>query len=349
MAAKKTKQIAIIGHFGGKQNFLDGQTIKTKVFYEELKSVEGLCIKTVDTYYRKHNVIKLLWDLFLAILTCKHIIVLLAENGMKTMFPILYFCSRSLKKKVYHCVIGASLAKRVVTYKKFKKYLNSFSVNWCETIGLVRNLHSLGVTNAELLYNCKRLTPLSVYELSEQADRPYKLCMFSRVMREKGVEDAIYAVKSINDKYGTTVYSLDIYGQIDPAQTEWFEGVSSGLPPYIQYCGVISYEKSVEVLKDYFSLLFPTRYWTEGVPGTIIDAYAAGLPVIASKWENFDNIIDEDTGLGYEFDCPDDLVCVLDAVQQNPSQILNKKRNCLERYGEFSPDTVMARVLQKML
>ena len=31
-----SKKIAIIGHFGGSENLLDGQTIKTKILYDEL-------------------------------------------------------------------------------------------------------------------------------------------------------------------------------------------------------------------------------------------------------------------------------------------------------------------------
>ena len=41
----KNKRIAIVGHFGGKKDFLDGQTIKTKVLYNELQSVTDWKIK----------------------------------------------------------------------------------------------------------------------------------------------------------------------------------------------------------------------------------------------------------------------------------------------------------------
>ena len=343
----KRKKVAIIGHFGADKNFLDGQTIKTKVLYKEL-SDKGVYVKKVDTYYRSHNVIKLICDLFIAIITCKHIIILVAENGMKKMFPILYFCSKFLRKKIYHAVIGASLAQRVMTYKNFKKYLNSFCANWCETKGLVKKLQQLGVSNAELLYNCKRLNPVSENALVKNEGEPYRLCMFSRVMKEKGIEDGVIAVKSINEKCGRVVYILDIYGQVDSKQKEWFEKVQREFPPYIRYCGVIPYDESVDVLKNYFALLFPTRYWTEGVPGTIIDAYAAGLPVIASKWENFDNIIDETTGIGYEFNNVDDLIDVLDYIKANPDYIEERKKDCIEKYKQFSPEVIIDQILKKM-
>ena len=347
MAGKKTK-IAIIGHFGGDENLLNGQTIKTKILYEELSQRENVRIRKVDTYYKDHNVFKLFWSFLVAIMTSKHFVLLVAENGMRMMFPILYFCSKFLKKKVYHAVIGASLANRVNANPKYKKYINSFCVNWCETKGLTEKLLDAGVTNAELLYNCKRLTPVSINETDISPDQPYKLCTFSRVMKEKGIEDAIYAVKAVNEKYGKTVYTLDVYGQVDADQIEWFENVKNTLPSYVKYCGEIPFDKSVEVLKDYFCLLFPTQYVTEGVPGTIIDAYAAGLPVIASKWENYDNIIDENTGIGYGFGCMEEFIEVLDNVQKSPNRIIEMKKHCVEKYHHFSPDVVIKKVLKKM-
>lgn len=42
-SSKKT--VGIIGHFGGKKVFLDGQTIKTKILYEELRNTMLMCHK----------------------------------------------------------------------------------------------------------------------------------------------------------------------------------------------------------------------------------------------------------------------------------------------------------------
>ncbi|MFR3494185.1 MAG: glycosyltransferase [Blautia sp.] len=56
-------------------------------------------------------------------------------------------------------------------------------------------------------------------------------------------------------------------------------------PQYIRYKGMVPFNQSTEVLKNYDALLFPTYYEGEGFAGTIIDAFAAGLPVIASDWK----------------------------------------------------------------
>ena len=96
-------------------------------------------------------------------------------------------------------------------------------------------------------------------------------------MKEKGIETAVNIITEVNDRLGYIAYSLDIYGQVDTSQVEWFENLKKQLPDYICYCGCVDANRSVEVLQKYFALLFPTHFYTEGIPGTIIDAYAAGM------------------------------------------------------------------------
>lgn len=126
-----------------------------------------------------------------------------------------------------------------------------------------------------------------------------KLCTFSRVMREKGIEDAAKAVTTVNAELGYRAFSLDIFGQIDSRQTEWFEDLKKTFPDYIHYVGLVPFDKSVETLKSYYMLLFPTYYEGEGFAGTLIDAYSAGVPVIASDWRYNPEIVNKNVGYVY--------------------------------------------------
>lgn len=106
-------------------------------------------------------------------------------------------------------------------------------------------------------------------------------------MKEKGIEDIIHAVEDINEKYGSKKFALDIYGQIDEGYRDSFESMIKKFPDYIRYCGTVPFDKSTEALKNYFALVFPTRFYTEGIPGTIIDAYASRCPGCFSKVGEF--------------------------------------------------------------
>ena len=179
---------------------------------------------------------------------------------------------------------------------------------------------------------------------------PLPLCTFSRVMKEKGIEDAVNAVKSVNKYFGRVVYTLDIYGQVDSNQTGWFDNLRGGLPYYIKYGGQVPFDKSVEVLKNYFALLFPTYYEGEGFAGTLIDALAAGVPVIASDWRyNGEIVIHEVTGKIHKTKREDSLIKALISVYQNQSVWNNMKSDCIKLAYQYLPeraiDTLCSRIV----
>ena len=134
------------------------------------------------------------------------------------------------------------------------------------------------------------------------------------------------------------MYTLDIYGPIDEQQIDWFEELQKTFPDYVKYKGMVQFDKSVEVLKDYFFLAFPTRFYTEGIPGTILDAYAAGVPVLASKWESFNDVVDDgSTGIGYEFADYKDLKQKIEHIYENPNEIINLKKSCINKAEDYLP------------
>lgn len=154
------------------------------------------------------------------------------------------------------------------------------------------------------------------------------------LLKKKGIIDAIEVLKKIN--HNEINYFLDIYGPIDEEFKEsFFEAINQN-SSFVSYKGIVPYDKTTNVLKNYFFLLFPTKFYTEGIPGTIIDAYSAGLPVISSKWENFSDIVDDGkTGYGYSFANHEELLQILKDILNDSSSIDNLKVNCLQKYEEF--------------
>lgn len=339
------KRIAIIGCFGGKKELLDGQTIKTKILYQSLRKKTDWTITKVDTYYKRRPVRLLLRSVY-ALLINRDVIVLLSQKGRRIYFPLLSAAAKVLHVRVYHDIIGAKLPDYVDQYPSFRTYLNSFYVNWAETTRLKEALEERGIHNVEVLPNFKQLRIASSAP-KRVLEEPYRLCTFSRVLREKGIEDAVNAVIETNKRMGRTVYCLDIYGPVDTKQVQWFEELKKSFPDCVRYCGTVSYDKSVETLESYFALLFPTRYYSEGLPGTIIDAYAAGLPVIASRWESFGDVVDEGiTGYGYAFENIEELVQLLMHFSQSPKELAELSGNCSEKAEQYLPERVVGKLIR---
>lgn len=346
---EKDRKIGIIGHFGGKENILDGQTIKTKILYNELDKAINWEIIKVDTYYKKKNPIKLLIDTFKCLFNTKDIIVLLSGNGMRFYFPLLSFFSRKFGTRVYHDVIGGNLDLYVSKYFKFEKYLNSFQINWVETEGMKKRLTKQKIENCEVMPNFKRLPIVNDDVTQLNFSEPYCFCVFSRVMKEKGIEEAIEAIEEINEEAGRTICKLDIYGRIDDGYVKRFDEILQRVTPEICYKGMVPYDKSVDAIKDYYALLFPTYWNGEGFPGTIVDAFSAGIPVIATDWNCNGEIVDNGiNGILYPNEEIKTLKRAIEFLMSDEKLVEMMKKNCIKSANRFQPDKYIKDIISRI-
>lgn len=286
------KKIGICGHFAQGEEFLDGQTVKTKIMTKELLYYYGKNnIKCVDTFGGRKKIIKKIVSTVSLLKNCKNVIILPAQNGILAFVPTLAIANKVYKKKLHYMVVGGWLPEFIEKRKWLIPFLKSFNYIYVETSSMKEKLKKLGLHNVVVISNFKNLNILNEKELIYSEGEPVKLCTFSRVMKEKGIEEAIQAVRQVNRESNSVRVLLDIYGQVDSNQIEWFEQLQTNFPDYIKYRGVVPFDESTEVLKYYFALLFPTYYEGEGFAGTLIDAMAAGVPVIVSDWKYNSEIV----------------------------------------------------------
>ena len=125
----------------------------------------------------------------------------------------------------------------------FKK-INSIFV---ETSSMKEQLESQGYNNIDVIPNCKELVILDAKTIKYTDTKPYRLCTFSRVTKEKGIEDAVQAVCEINSMHNDVFAELDVYGQIEDNQKEWFEKLQTLAPQYIRYKGMVPFTQSTKV------------------------------------------------------------------------------------------------------
>lgn len=344
------KKLAIIGKYCFAGEAADGQSIKTRVLTQELEAVFGSdAIASIDTYGWRRAPLQLFTRSVRAVWGSKNIIFMTDAGGIK-IFPWLLLGANLLcRHKLHYVVVGAWLVSYLEKQPLIAACLRRFDTLLVETTVLKDGLERLGFRNVRLMPNCKPLEPLAPEQLVRNAGEPYRFCTFSRVLREKGIEDAIEAVRAVNERFGRTVCTLDIYGQVDENQTDWFEELRAHFPGEVRYLGIIPYAESVDTLKDCHALLFPTKFYTEGIPGTIIDAYAAGVPVISARWESFSDVVDEGiTGLGYPFGDADALKELVYEAVASPDILRNMKENCLKKADAYLPEQVMDILLREL-
>lgn len=339
------KKVAVFGHFAFGLNYLDGQTVKTKIVTSELEKQLGANqVSRIDTHGGAKIIPKVIMQLVGAFRNNANIVILPAKNGIKFFVPMCVLLNKVFHRKLHYVVIGGWLGDLLEHSPRIKNDLIEFTSIYVETNEMKKKLNTIGLENVVVMPNFKQLQFLREEEVVIPKTEPFKLCTFSRVMKEKGIEDAVKAVMLLNEERGCTAYTLDIYGQIDPNQGEWFQKLQCQFPEYITYKGLVEFDKSVEVIKDYYLLLFPTYYEGEGFAGTLLDAMAAGVPIVASDWKYNREIINANNGLLFQTHNVEDLANKIMSIKD----ISQLKKSCLIEAQKYSPKNVIQILLSRL-
>lgn len=341
-------KIGVIGFFGTAVSKAGGQEAKTCALTKALSDYYGKdSVKTVDTLNWRKSPFKLLKNVICLIKECDNVLMLPAQNGVRIFVPLFVVLKNFFRKKIYYPVVGGWLPELLKKHRFLRCLVGKLDGIWVETSSMKIELETQGLSNVKLLPNFKFVEMLKNEDVVDDYSTPYRLCIFSRIMKEKGVEDAINAVSCINERNRTVVFELDIYGKVDEGYLDRFTEIQKNFPKYVKYCGMVEPEKSVDVLKNYFALLFPTHYETEGIPGTILDAYASGVPVITAIWKNSGDVfVEGKTGYGYEIHNQNQFIARLEQVADNPNDFVLMKKNCLDFYKKYTPESVTKLLIQ---
>lgn len=347
----KEKGIAVVGRVAEGVELLDGQTVKTKVLCEELQRCfperKLICI---DTYqYRKH-IFSILFRTVKAFFECEDVFVLLSRNGRRFLIPVLTGMNRLFHRRLYHDVVGGALPDEAKERSALRKQLQRFEVNWVEFSAMKDKLEEIGVTNAEVLPNFKRLQILPVEKLPKgQWQEPLVFTMFSRVLKEKGMEAAAKAIAQVNGRFGKKRAVLRIYGAVESCYEEEFNQLLKEYQDCVSYMGCIPFDQSVEALRSSYMLLFPSVYRGEGMPGTIIDAFSAGVPVIATDWHfNGELVRNGKTGYCYDWKKEELLTEWIIYAIEHPEEVNRMRNACLKEAEKYTPDAAMKQICDRM-
>ena len=343
-------RIGLIGYFAVGKSKSGGQEAKTCAVARALLSkYSRRDMLKIDTGNWKQTPFKFFCKVIRLIYKCHTIIIFPAQKSVRIFAPLLVLLGKPFGRKLHYVVIGGWLPEMTKNKKWLAYFLKKFNGIYVETSSMKSTLEEQGFKNIFIMPNFKDLPILTDKELVYTTKKPFAFCTFSRVMKEKGIEDAIDVINKLNEQAKHTIATLDIYGKIDDNYKGRFNKLKDSFPPYIKYKGIIPPNKSVEILKNYFALLFPTYYPTEGIPGTLIDAYCAGVPVITALWKNYKDVFTENkTGWSFELGNKNALLkCVEKAVMQY--EAFNEiKPLCLQEAKKYMPKQAIQILMQKL-
>lgn len=339
----------VIGQLHFKKNDMIGAVVKTRnIYYGLLEKYGENLISYVDIWGGKKRIPIVFIDVFKAFLKCENEIIV--SSAIKGPFvSYIRLLQKIFKRRVIYVPIGVRISGRIANDSKAKNRLSFCSAFLPESEQNCTVLKDLGFPEVHLLRNFKSVKELGCsYESLHNNMTAISFCTFSRVTKEKGITDAILAILKAQEFVPNKRFELHIYGGIDPNYKEEFESLLKDYS-FVTYEGSVNAEDAIMTLQKHDVLLFPTRFPDEGIPGTIIDAFAAGIPIISSKWLYFDEIFeDHKTALGYDFLNVDSLVDTLVYAANNIEELIYIGHNGQKEYVKYDSSEVLP-VLEKQL
>ncbi len=159
-----------------------------------------------------------------------------------------------------------------------------------------------------------------------------------RLSEEKGVETMIRAWELLGDRI-----PLKVVG--DGPLAEKVSGAAERLSG-VEWMGQIPGEQVTELMKDAAFLVFPST-WYEVFPLVIVEAFATGLPVIASDIGSMSSLIDQGrTGLHFRPGDGEDLAAQMERVLLRPEDLDRMRR---EARAEFEAKYTAERAYERLM
>lgn len=333
-------------NFYGPIDDLQGPGIKNKNMLKYLE--KEYKIKKYNTYNTTiFNRIKFLSSL---IFTNRKVIIAVSSRGRKIICPIL-FIKRRLNKDFQYCfVIINGYIMNEIEQRKNKKIilevLRNSQMNFVEIQKVKEDLEEkYKLNNIELFENFKpNENYIEIKNFEKFKNKEIKLVFLARVCKEKGIDTLIQAVKELKEE-GADL-KLDIYGPVFDNAKQCIKDIEN--ISYINYKGVAKNKEVTKVLADYDIYVFPTIHKREGFPATIIDAYSAGLPIIASDTcFNKYIIINKKNGYIYEQNENgiENLKKTIKYVIKHPKELNNISKNNYKKSFEYKSSVVLKKFM----
>lgn len=330
-----------IGPAGGGKTPTNGASVKNFHILNKISSlIESLLV--IDTENWKKNPL-LIMKLLKTIIWNRKAKYILSLNTKSANKLIRILNKLAPDAQIIYWVIGGSFAKRI---KEKEFSLSSYyriSKIIVEGESMCEDLSEYGLTNVDVLPNFKIIK--DSFNKKKIPSYPVKFVFLSRIIPQKGCNLIIRAISELNKEGYADRFIIDFYGPIESSyRTIFLNAVQSS--PNMDYKGFLDLRNAdnYRTINTYDAMLFPTIWSGEGCPGIVIDAYIAGIPILASDWNlNKDYIKEKKTGLLFKADDSEALKNTILNCILNPVVLGDMYCNIPEALKRFDIDNVLSK------
>ncbi len=279
-----------------------------------------------------------LFSMFWKIIRCNKLVYLPAHNNLKYLFPIIYILCWLKRTEILYFVVGGWLVEYLKSKRLHVTLLSKVRAILTESDDLSNSLIAQ--------YHFKNVITFPNFRIHSytptffQNTDFFRIVFMARINRMKGIDYVFHLANYFaNASFCNRPVIIDFYGPIDKKDEVYFY---KQLEKYenISYRGVLQPENIYKTLNNYDLMVFPTRYFTEGFPGTVLDAYISGLPIVATHWKHAtDFIIREKTGFIVPFEKSEkDFVDAVIKIYQDYDLLIKMKHNAFEQSMKYSSE-----------
>lgn len=333
---KAKQKVFILGYFGFETNQIDGQTLRTRNVYQLLKEKKTNAeLKIYDTekfQKSRFSLFRLIWLL----IWCDYLIYLPGLNNLLKIYPLIKVIRKFSNFKIIHIAIGGWLYEFIKEHPSYIQDFQTFEKILVQTKGVGNRIkESTSLVNIEYFPNFR----IHNFKLEKKAmnTEVLKLVFMARISKSKGLEVIFRFAEELKRDENKKI-SIHFYGPMDEDSKLYFYNEKEKYD-FVKYYGAVEPLEVYEKLSDYDVLLLPTHYDGEGFPGSILDAYISGIPVIVSNWKDLPEFVDQgDTGFVYDLEKEDDFRNYIYKLEKDRVLLDRMKRQVIVKSAEFSSD-----------
>lgn len=261
-----------------------GETMKNQLCINKLEELGVYCRQMDFKNWKKHPWV--LWQLVGNMLFHRNS-TLIFSTSPKNVYPLMKVMKKlNWKQNSVHWVIGGSFGQKVQQGIYKSDVVGCIKHTLVESSIMVKQLNECNVEGVMEVPNFK---PIKYYPSlglkNPNNNKTLKFVFLSRIMPEKGCDYILEAARLLNENGYKNKFTVDFYGKIAEEYSVTFKKKIETLDN-VNYKGFLNLmeNEGYDTLSSYDLMLFPTYWKGEGFAGVFIDAFIAGLPMIATDW-----------------------------------------------------------------
>jgi glycosyltransferase involved in cell wall biosynthesis len=319
---------------------IGGTSVSFRQLVDELAEATGVAVEVVDTmrrgaagpFSRASWAVRTALACLLAVRRADVVTFHASTPGTVWIAPALLLACRAFGRPFVLREFGGSLDDEYEEMSALARCLVRLAFRadrvLLQTHALVRFFRSQ-TPRAHLAWysNSRPRASAAAAEPPGSAPGDGRFVFVGHVKETKGLRQILIAAEQLPGCH------VDVYGPFHDGFSEReFAGSNR-----VRYRGELAPEEVVPTLRRYDAVLLPTWHFGEGYPGIVLEAYAAGRPVIASRWRAIPEIVEDGvSGLLVEPRDSDDLARAMRQLMADPEarrRLAEGARQAAERFA----------------